>query len=116
MIPLAPCHSRHELPGITDRYFCGHPRVRATNNVVSYEFCRLCAYWREPPPERARPMPPKLVERLLGGCLHLGPAIGTRDCPGCAGHVRLKVFACAHPEHQETTLKDCESCPDFAAP
>jgi hypothetical protein len=43
----------------------------------------------------------------------LGEQIGTRDCPSCRGKVRLKVFACSHPAHGETTLPDCDLCEDF---
>lgn len=113
MQPLAPCHSRHELTGVAGRYFCAHPNVWATNHVVSYEFCRICPRWRELPPDNPRTMPPRLVERLSGGCCHLGEEIGTRPCSGCLGNVRVKVFACRHPNHRETTLKECEVCGDF---
>jgi hypothetical protein len=42
----------------------------------------------------------------------LGEETGLRDCPSCLGNVRLKVFACSHPAHGETTLQDCGACAD----
>ena len=50
-----------------------------------------------------------------GPCFHLGGQTGLRDCPTCDGSVRVKVFTCQHPLHQETTLRECETCPDFDA-
>jgi len=117
MKPLSPCHSRRELPGIDDRFVCLHPKVFATHNVVPYEMCRQCALWRDRPPAEFRPMPPRLLERLQGSpCRHLGEHTGLRDCPTCQGHVRVKVFACRHPRHVETTLAECELCEDFKPP
>jgi hypothetical protein len=46
-------------------------------------------------------------------CTFLGPQTGSRECPTCRGKVRLKVFACGHPAHAETTLPDCDMCQDF---
>lgn len=52
-------------------------------------------------------------------CLHLGPALvvdgepAMRDCPTCAGTVRLKLFACA--VHDECTIKQCQTCRDHRA-
>jgi ADP-heptose:LPS heptosyltransferase len=36
----------------------------------------------------------------------------TRQCAGCGGNVRLKLFPCSHPalEPQEVTIPDCRSC------
>ena len=49
-------------------------------------------------------------------CVHLGAQIGTRACATCnSGNVRLKVFACGHPLHRETTLPECATCRDFRA-
>lgn len=45
--------------------------------------------------------------------MFLGPQIGLRECPTCAGKVQLKVFQCGHPQHQETTLNECGTCYDF---
>lgn len=59
-------------------------------------------------------MPPRLLERLKGRCRHLGGQIGLRECPGCQGNVRIKVFACSHPSHGETTAAECEQCDDFS--
>lgn len=116
MKPLAPCHSRRELSGTDARFICLHPKVHSPNNIVSYEFCRQCALWRQPPPAEFRALPPHFFERLQGPCRHLGEQVGLRDCPTCRGHVRVKVFACGHPNHVETTLAPCEQCNDFEAP
>ena len=110
---LAPCHSRHEIDGPPEMYFCAHPRIAAPANVVSAEVCRLCDYWRQPQPANPRPFDPKAALRLTGACRHLAEQIGWRDCRGCRGNVRLKVFRCTHPEHVETTLHECQACPDF---
>ena len=50
----------------------------------------------------------------IANCQHLGSQTGERNCPTCAGNVRLKVFACSHPLHRETTLPECSTCRDFA--
>jgi hypothetical protein len=58
-------------------------------------------------------------------CIYLGlPLPGedgeqaTRRCGTCRGEVRLKLWACLHPghdEHPETTARDCTRCPDYEA-
>ena len=116
MKDLSPCHSRRELPQSDDRFVCLHPKVHAQNNIVPYEVCRQCGLWREPPPAEFRVLPPRFFERLEGACRHLGDQTGLRDCPTCRGHVRVKVFACRHPNHVETTLAECEQCRDFEFP
>jgi hypothetical protein len=79
----------------------------------------------QPPP--ARPTPsvadPALAVTRPGPCVFLGlPVPGedgapaTRDCATCRGNVRLKVFACLHPAHEEqpeTTARDCRGCGDY---
>jgi hypothetical protein len=56
----------------------------------------------EPPPDR-------------GPCPFLGGRTGERECETCAGRVRLKTFACAHPAHgPETDLGRCRTCPRLA--
>lgn len=47
-------------------------------------------------------------------CRHLGEVLRLDDCVGCTGHVQLKIYGCAHPQHAETTLRECRECPDFA--
>lgn len=45
-------------------------------------------------------------------CVHLGPATGElRPCPP-PSQCSAKVFACAHPSHETTTLRECEGCRD----
>jgi len=46
-------------------------------------------------------------------CRHLGANIGERECKRCRGNVRLKLFACGHPLHQETTIQECRHCSDY---
>jgi hypothetical protein len=45
----------------------------------------------------------------------LGEETGLRECASCAGSVRVRVFACGHPRHEETTVREGEGCPDFQA-
>lgn len=61
-------------------------------------------------------------EERAGPCVYLGEALRdaaglgvTRDCATCRGTVRSKVFGCGHPGHDgTTTLKECQSCRDYA--
>jgi hypothetical protein len=76
---------------------------------VSVEVCLICTLRNEPPPESFRPFPPPPPR---GTCRYLGDQTGLRDCPTCLGNVRLKVFACKHPAHEETTIQECLVCPD----
>lgn len=48
-------------------------------------------------------------------CLHLGDVLRLDDCATCKGTVRVKVYACSHPAHAETTLSGCRTCPDYQA-
>ena len=125
---LVPCPSRRELndpepgPGV---YFCAHPNHHSENSLVTKEVCWVCPLWRQPPPAVFRKFPPDPVPpgqapvprraaRLCREpCVFLGDQIGRRDCPSCGGRVRVKVFACAHPQHDETTLHECARCPDY---
>jgi hypothetical protein len=109
---LPDCHSRRFFDGESAVFFCAHPDLHAKDNVVTEGICQACPYWQQPPPPTFRdftPGPPPKPRRL---CLHLGEQIGLRECPTCRGTVRVKVFACAHPAHLETTLRDCTRCPD----
>ena len=110
---LSPCHSRREVDPEGKVYFCAHPRVVAKANLVTAEVCRICERWRQPPPPTFRAVPENPLARPSGPCAHLGEGIGLRDCLGCRGTVRVKVFACRHPSHGETTLPECATCPDF---
>jgi hypothetical protein len=81
----------------------------------------------QPPPPRPTPTTadPALAVTRPGPCVFLGLAVpgedgspSMRDCPTCRGNVRLKVFACLHPaheEHPETTVRDCWGCGDYEA-
>jgi hypothetical protein len=123
---LVPCPARREInnpegePGV---YFCAHPSHHSEDNLVTKENCWICPLWREPPPGEYRkfppdPLPPGRIpvvaaRRRREPCIFLGEQIGFRDCPSCGGSVRVKVFACAHPRHEETTLNECSRCPDY---
>jgi hypothetical protein len=89
--------------------FCVHPRVHVAGQRVRAEICKLCGYWKEPPPEEFRPFPPPPPR---GVCAFLGEQTGLRECACCRGKVHLKVFACSHPDHAETTWDECMACPD----
>jgi hypothetical protein len=106
---LPPCHSRRRIAPTDQVFFCAHPLMHAPNNLVTPEVCRACDHWRRPPPEAFRPV---VLGTPRGHCLHLGEPVGLRECVTCQGKVALKVFACAHPRHPETTLGECKSCPD----
>ena len=53
--------------------------------------------------------------RSRAACRHLGAETGQRECASCGGRVRIKVFACRHPRHGETTLSECLRCADYDA-
>ena len=106
---LPPCHSRRELAAESSVFYCAYPRMHVADQRVTAEICTICSYWREPPPETFRPFPPPPPR---GKCRHLGEQTHWRDCPSCGGNVRVKVFACAHPAHGETTVEECLACPD----
>jgi len=84
-----------------------------SDNRVTASICRCCSYWKLPPPENPRPFVPGKPRSALGPCRFLGDQTGERECPTCRGSVRLKVFSCMHPLHEETTLGECEVCADF---
>jgi hypothetical protein len=105
------CHSRHELEGEANVFYCAHPSMHVQDQRVRAEICQICTYWREPPPETFRPYPPPPPR---GVCRYLDEPCGLRECPTCLGNVRVKVFACTHPAHVETTLAECNVCPDHA--
>ena len=111
---LPPCHSRHPVPGADAVFFCAHPRVHAADQLVTAGVCRLCPYWQQPAPAAPRPVPAAHFRRAGRSCSHLGDQVGERPCTGCRGAVRVKLFACRHPRHRETTLAECATCADFA--
>lgn len=108
---MPPCPARHDLPDEPGLFYCAHPRVHIRDQRVHPGVCLGCTRWAEVPPEGYRPFPPP---PRRGRCAHLGPETGLRECVTCGGKVRLKVFACAHPTHSETTLDECAVCPDHA--
>jgi hypothetical protein len=111
-VPLPDCYARREKPDDPNRVYCLHPLVHAAGDIVSLEQCKLCNYWREPPPGPLRPFPPVPVIENVGTCTYLGDETGLRECQTCLGRVRVKVFACGHPKHEETTFDECRRCPD----
>jgi hypothetical protein len=106
---LPPCHSRRTLDPDRGVFFCAHPLMHAPNNLVTPEICSICSLWREPPPATFRPV---VLAKPRGRCRHLGESTGVRPCSSCRGVVNVKVFACDHPNHGQTTLRECETCPD----
>jgi hypothetical protein len=106
---LPPCPARRSLDGEHNRYFCAHPLFHSTTGLVTGEVCQVCPLWREPPPQAFRTYP---LAPPRGLCRHLGEETGLRECPSCRGSVRIKVFACRHPAHHETTLAECAACTD----
>jgi tetratricopeptide (TPR) repeat protein len=113
---LAPCHSRREFDPQEEKFFCAHPKVGVADALVSAEFCRVCSLWRQPPPTKFRTRPPVQTRlRRTVPCRHLGEQTGLRDCPTCRGQVQIKVFACSHPAHRETTRDQCLQCRDYVA-
>jgi hypothetical protein len=109
---LPVCHSRRHIEPASSTFFCAHPRHHSALNLVTAELCVICPLWREPPPATFRPVP-LVMPKPRGTCAHLGEQTGLRDCPSCRGSVRVKLFACSHPLHVETTLAECATCPDF---
>jgi hypothetical protein len=69
---------------------------------------RYRALWGGEPVPHVAPQPAS----TRGPCSYLGEQIGLRDCPPCGGRTQLKVFACSHPAHTETTWDECQRCPD----
>jgi hypothetical protein len=81
---------------------------------VTREICFDCHYRLDPPAEyRVFPPPPGRYATVP--CGFLGKTVGLRPCPICRGTVQVKVFACQHPRHAETTLAECAYCSDFDA-
>ncbi|MEX0937776.1 MAG: hypothetical protein WDZ59_07935 [Pirellulales bacterium] len=110
---FVPCHSRREIPGQPQLYFCAHPKMMVKGNVVTRSICRQCKYCHEPPPNEFLPYRPPPFFENDGPCFYLGEQSGTRDCRTCRGSVKLKVFQCHHPAHQETTYEACKHCRDY---
>src|SRR5579863_5857395 len=115
-MPLPYCHSRRNLPDDSTTFFCAHPRMHVLDQLVTSTICKACVLWKEPPPEQHRPFDPTKIIHRAGPCRYLGAQIGWRDCPTCIGNVRLKVFACAHPNHESTTYDECHQCQDYQVP
>jgi hypothetical protein len=115
-VNIPDCHSRRELPCEDQFFYCAHPQFSAPGQRVWAAVCRACRLRERPPPETFRPFPPPPSALTDGPCRHLGVQTGLRECPTCRGRVRLKVFACGHPAHGETTLPECNSCRDYEKP
>lgn len=109
---LPSCPARRDFDPATERYYCAHPRVGTAGGRVSPEFCRACLLSAEPMPTALREIPPPLKITGAQQCRHLGAVIGERECESCRGKVLVKVFACGHVDHRETTWLECRSCAD----
>src|SRR5260370_24113003 len=110
---LPPCPARRHFEQETDVFFCAHPQHHVQDNLVTAEICRICQLWRQPAPSEFRPFVASAhPKRRDGACSYLGEQVGLRECPTCRGTVRVKVFACHHPRHRETTFSECAQCPD----
>lgn len=111
---LPDCACRRELGDDADRYFCAHPRVRSPDCLVTGEICRLCLHASLlGPTETADTTGEAPPSSPSNRCRFLGNPSGWRQCSSCSGNVRLRTYACRHPWHETTTLRECEQCPDF---
>lgn len=115
-MPLPPCHSRREFPDGGTLYFCAHPQVHATDQLVTAEVCQVCTYCHLPPPTEFRHFDPAGPIRRAGPCFFIGEQTGWKQCTTCRGNVQLKVFACQHLLHDETTYDECAKCRDYENP
>lgn len=110
---LPDCHSRQAIADSQREFHCAHPDVHTRGRRVTAGVCIACKYRLLPPPgelvEHADYVPSVRIER----CGHLGEQIGERLCATCGGSVRIKRFACLHPDHTETTIRDCLLCNDY---
>ena len=106
------CPARH-IDDTTGQISCLHPQVHAAGCVVTAEFCRMCSARLVTPPSGWRSLDEvRRSRRRLEPCRFLGMQSGERDCPTCNGRVRIKVYACRHESHEETTLRECQTCAD----
>lgn len=111
------CHSRRVLREEANTFFCAHPFVNATDQLVTPEICRICDFWQEPAPARFRPFDPfGRHRRRTGPCFHQGDQVDWKECVTCGGHVRIKVFQCSHMAHERTTIEECRFCGDYETP
>jgi hypothetical protein len=111
-VALPPCPARRFFEGTQEVFFCAHPQMTATDQMVHEGVCQVCLLWGQPPPAEFRRFTPGPPPPPRGPCQDLGELIEVRACPSCTGRVQVKVFACGHPAHRETTLRNCAHCPD----
>lgn len=57
MRTLPDCHSRVPMPDVADRFWCRHPQVHVSDNVVCREICHFCNRWQQPAPLNLRSLP-----------------------------------------------------------
>jgi len=112
---LAPCHSRRAFDPSQQSFFCAHPGVGAFDGMVSPALCKICRQSAEPAPIRFRDRSEAPRRPRAQPCSFLGKETGLRECPTCHGKVKLKVFDCHHPKHPETTISECQRCPDYGS-
>lgn len=113
---LPACHSRRDWDETSGTFFCAHPNVHTRDNLVRAAICQSCTKWQEPAPEEVLEPGGTPTSDRCAACLHLGRTIRLDDCASCKGSVKIKVFACGHPEHAETTYRGCLPCRDYEPP
>jgi hypothetical protein len=112
---LPDCDARREFDSANGKFFCAHPLVHIAGDIVTSFICSICSRWQEPQPREYRAFPSASGIKPKS-CQYLGNQIGWQECPSCRGSVKLKVFACHHPDHESTTLDRCTLCRDFKIP
>jgi hypothetical protein len=110
---LPPCSQRYTWDASRHVYFCAHPQVHAPGSLVQAPQCRSCDYSRQPLQISSRPFAGTPAADRAPPCYWLGKQVGETECASCQGRVRLKLFACGHPQHELATLRDCAACGDF---
>jgi hypothetical protein len=114
-LPFCRWRGAERTPG---RYACHSPKLIVGPAGVDASLCMGC-YCRDHEPLSIPVVPADRVAALF--CVHLGGETGERrQCPTCAGHVEIKLRACA--EHGSCTLYKllddvvcCQGCPDYDA-
>lgn len=110
---LPECACRYPWDESNGTFFCSHPRVHIAGQQVTAANCRRCKHQTSSEPSNRRPYPALVATKRNGTCQFLGDLKRTEDCKTCRGEVKLKIFQCDHPEHDETNLRECRACVDY---